>query len=107
MEITFKSSAFAMAEELVRPIIRDVPADKLFDFIESVEQAIAAAADPPEWLCAQDADRYSKRRWRMAFVGKDRPPYRPLGQVNFYRRGDIDAWAVARIESRPVVEHVR
>ena len=43
----------------------------------------------------------------MAFVGKDRPPYRPVGNVNYYRRDDIDAWAVARIESRPVVDHVR
>jgi len=101
------SSAFSTAQELVRPVIRHLPPDGAFDLIKAIEAALEARANPPEWLIAQDADKYCKWRWRMAFVGKDRPSYRPVGNVNYYRRDDIDAWAVARIEARPVVEHMR
>jgi hypothetical protein len=42
----------------------------------------------------------------MAFVGKDRPPYRQIGKLNYYRREEIDAWAAARIAGRPAIPHM-
>jgi hypothetical protein len=110
MTITLASSAFWTAQELVSPLRRFVPqeaAEDLFVVIKNIEDALTLASEPPPFMCAKDADTYSRWRWKMPFVGKSRPPFKPLGQNNFYKKEDIDAWAIARIEARPVVEHVR
>jgi hypothetical protein len=104
-EITYKSSACETAERIVTPYIRLLQPEKAFDLIKSIENAISMAASPPEWLNAGDAVAYVRWKYKIGFTGKDRPPYRPIGNV--YKRADIDAWAVARIEARPAIEHAR
>jgi hypothetical protein len=105
-QIAWTSSTWQAAEVLVSPIIRHLPPDTAFEFVQSLEAALSAAANPPAWISATDVNRYCKWRWKMAFRGANRPNFRLVGGARFYRREEVDTWATARIEAAPEVPHM-
>jgi hypothetical protein len=103
MSISFGSSSFQVACELVQPVARKLPEDDLFALVDRIQQALDEAIDPPAFMNKAAAARYIRRRFDIPLTRKGGPPYRRLGPQYAFARDDLDAWAKRRIASAPAV----
>jgi hypothetical protein len=103
MSISFGSSSFQLACELVQPVARKLPEDDLFALVDRIQQALDEAIDPPAFMNGAAATRYIRRRFDISLTRKGGPPYRRLGPQYVFARDDLNDWAEQRIASAPLI----
>jgi hypothetical protein len=102
------SSAFEIAERLVAPVVPRLTATQTYDLIKRVELALEVAADPPEWMMSEIADRYARWRWHMPLKRLQRLGLssRLVNRTRYFFRSEIDALAIAQIEGTSTIDRV-